>query len=382
MLKISGSVRSGISDPVEKHGCLSTRSSSNKRGQDLHLGTLQLNGKKRVLDALTGIIHSTEAFPTGPLVTHYCAQLAGITMQEYTCNPEAMAQSVIAYYNKFLPDAVWISADTWVLAEAMGANVFFPDIDQPMCGTGLPLFEKPSDINRIPPPDVSQQGRLQRMIESLKRVKDGIGEEVFIVGCFDQSPFSLACQLMGIENIMQSLVLDPEPLKKLMDRCTEYCVVYGTALAEGGADMLSTGDSPAGLIGRQKYREIALPYEQKVFRTLKEKTDLPLSLHICGNCTHILEDMAESGADILEIDHLVGLDQACQKVPPEITLWGNIDPVSVLELGDPETVLNTIRQTVETIRGHGRNRFVLSSGCTVTPCTPQENLAILCSYND
>ena len=359
---------------------MSTRSSSNKWGQDPYPGTLQLNAKKRVLRALKGKSLPTGAFPTGPLVTHYCAQLTGITMQEYTCDPEAMARSVITYYEKYLPDAVWISADTWVLAEAMGANVFFPDTDQPMCGTGLPLFEKSWDIDRIPPPDVSQQGRLLKMIESLKRVKDRIGEEVFIVGCFDQSPFSLACQLMGIENIMQSLVLDPEPLNKLMDRCADYCITYGTALSKGGADMLSTGDSPAGLIGKQKYRKIALPYEQKVFTALKEKTGLPLSLHICGNSTHILGDMTESGADILEIDHLVDLEQACQIVSPEITLWGNIDPVSVLEQGDRETVLNKIQQSVETIRVHGRNRFVLSTGCTVTPCTPRENLAILCSY--
>ena len=339
-----------------------------------------MNGRKFVKNTLDGFTSPMDPYPTGPLVTHCCARLAGISLKDYTCDSEALSRSVIDYYKKFRPDAVWISSDTWIAAEAMGAAVFFPDEDQPMCGTGMPILQGPEDIGRIPPPDVTKQGRMGIMIESLKKVKARIGGEAFIAGCLDQAPFSLACQLMGIENVMEALVFDPKPVQEVMARCVDYCVAYGSALAEAGADMLSTGDSPAGLIGLKKYREIALPFEQAVFAALKENTDVPLSLHICGNCTHILGDMSESGADILEIDHLVELGAACRTVPPEITLWGNIDPVSVLEQGSLETVTDEIRKTVETVRTQNRSRFVLSSGCTVTSSTPPENLAILCSY--
>ena len=65
--------------------------------------------------------------------------------------------------------------------------------------------------------------------------------------CFDQYPFSLACALMGIQQVMMKLLDDRPMVEALMERCAEYAVAYGSALAEAGADMLSGGDSPAGL---------------------------------------------------------------------------------------------------------------------------------------
>ena len=40
--------------------------------------------------------------------------------------------------------------------------------------------------------------------------------------------------------------------------------------------------------------------------------------------------MASSGADVLELDHLVDLREACRVVGPDIALWGNLDPVRLL----------------------------------------------------
>ena len=35
------------------------------------------------------------------------------------------------------------------------------------------------------------------MLEALERIRQALGDEVFVVACFDQYPFSLACALMG-----------------------------------------------------------------------------------------------------------------------------------------------------------------------------------------
>jgi uroporphyrinogen-III decarboxylase len=75
------------------------------------------------------------------------------------------------------------------------------------------------------------------------------GEDVFIVACFDQSPFSLACALAGINELMMMLVTDPPFADGMLEPCIAHASAYAIALAEAGADMLSTGDSPAGMIG-------------------------------------------------------------------------------------------------------------------------------------
>ena len=168
---------------------------------------------------------------------------------------------------------------------------------------------------------------------------------------------------------MMMLVTDPPFVEGMLEPCIAHASAYAIALAEAGADMLSTGDSPAGMIGPDLYREFALPAERRVFETIHASCDVPASLHICGDARHILAAMATSGADVLEIDHLVSLADACRVVPADVALWGNLDPVGVLRSGTPEAVKAAAAKAVATVRSHGRMRFVLSTGCTLAADT-------------
>lgn len=318
--------------------------------------------------------------PVGPLAVHFCAKVAGVSLRQYSTDSRALADSVLRYCERFQPDAVWVSADTWVSAEAMGAPVGATDDNQPLGGMGEPAIKSAADIARIPPPDPSSQGRYPLMIEALAQVVEAVGREVFVVACFDQYPFSLAAALMGVNEIMLKLTDDRPFVEALMERCLEYGTAYARALAEAGADLLSGGDSPAGLIGPRAYREVALPYERRLVAAIKAvtTTPTPVSLHICGDARPILKDMVSSGADVLELDHKVELAGACRIVGPEVALWGNLDPVGVLAQGSPAEVEEAARLAVQTARDCGHRRFVLSSGCTLALETPFENLDAMC----
>jgi MtaA/CmuA family methyltransferase len=309
--------------------------------------------------------------------------VAGVSLREYTTDARVLAECVIRYYETFRPDAVWLSADTWVTAQAMGAAVGFVGDDQPMSGTGEPLVRSAADIDKLPAPDPASQGRWPLMLDALGRVVRAIGNEVFVVACFDQYPFSLACALMGLDQTMLKLADDPGLVRSLMERCAEFSVAYAHALAAVGADMLSGGDSPAGLIGPRLYREIALPYERQVIARIKASTDRPVSLHICGDASPVLGDMAGSGADVLELDYQVDLAEAARIVGPDVAIWGNLDPVRVLARGTPEQVRQATRDVLRTMRAEQQRRFVVSSGCTLAVETPAENLrAMLETVNE
>jgi MtaA/CmuA family methyltransferase len=267
--------------------------------------------------------------------------------------------------------------------------VAFPGPQQPLAGTGEPAIRSAADIARIPPPDPTRQGRCPLMLEALRLVKEAIGRETFVVACFDQYPFSLACALMGIERVMTQIVDDRAMVEALMDKCAEYSIAYARALADAGADMLSGGDSPAGLIGPQLYREVALPYEQRVIAALgHSKGDspifaetkigtVPVSLHICGNAMLILADMAASGADVLELDHQVDIAAAFRVLGPEIAVWGNLDPVGLLVQGTAGDVRRATSDLLKCAAACGHRRLVVSSGCTLAPDTPAENIEAL-----
>ncbi len=334
-----------------------------------------MTSRRLVQAALAG--QPVPRVPTGPLAVHFCAQVAGYTLRRYTTDARALANSVIRYHDRFKPDAVWVSADTWVSAEAMGAKVGASEDNQPLGGVGGPLVQTASDIDRIPPPDVGTQGRYPLMLEALSRIVDALGREVFIVACFDQYPFSLAAALMGINQIMLKVVDDPPFVEALLARCSEYPLAYARALSRAGADLLSGGDSPAGLLGPAPYRALALPAEQRLIARVKAATDKPVSLHICGNATRILPCMKTAGADVLELDHAVAISEACRIVGPDTALWGNLDPVGVLAQGTPPRVAEEACNLLSAVKASGHARFVLSSGCTLAMETPHQNVDAL-----
>ena len=313
----------------------------------------------------------------GALAVHYCARIAGGTLREYSLNVQTMVDCILAYYERFKPDAIWISADTWVSAQAMGARVECFDDNLPLSGIGEPCIQKVSDIDRIAPATQCNRGRWPLMIEVLNRVRNAIGNEVFIVACFDQYPFSLACALMGIQTAMLKALEDPAFLEALMEKTLEYGEYYASLLASAGADMLSGGDSPAGLLGPHLYRAVALPYEKRLITRLKTKTELPISLHICGNTMPILKELKTSGADVLELDHFVNMAEALTVIDRGIAVWGNIDPVSVLADGTPASVTEKVNDLLVLARKSQHRRLVVSSGCTLAMETPPENIDAL-----
>ena len=176
---------------------------------------------------------------------------------------------------------------------------------------------------------------------------------------------------------MLAAITDPEFLEALLKKCAEYGTAYGQALAAQGADMLSMGDSPVIMLGAERYEQLALPYEQQVIEGLHETTDTVVSLHVCGDTTALLPAMARTGADVLEVDHGLDMEWACEVVPDEITLWGNIDPVGVLCQGTPADVECACGKTLAAVHAAARSRFVLSSGCALAPETPDDNLHAL-----
>ena len=97
-------------------------------------------------------------------------------------------------------------------------------------------------------------------------------------------------------------------------------------------------------------------------------------LHICGNTAPILRDMIATGADILDVDHLVP-DMAvfATELAPNQVFCGKSDPVSVVRNGTPET----IRESVRAHHAEGRGRVIVSAGCELPPDTADENLRAL-----
>jgi len=82
------------------------------------------------------------------------------------------------------------------------------------------------------------------------------------------------------------------------------------------------------------------------------------------------------GADIIDEDSLVPLDDARRKMGDQQVLLGNIDPVRVLREGTPESVMEAIAKC----HRQAGPRYVVGAGCEVVRDTPDENMRALMCY--
>jgi uroporphyrinogen decarboxylase len=92
-------------------------------------------------------------------------------------------------------------------------------------------------------------------------------------------------------------------------------------------------------------------------------------LHICGNITKLLPYVAQSGADVVDIDWMVDIE-AASRICATSAVCGNFDPVAVMLQGTSETV----RQAVKRALDLGGSRCFSMAGCDLPEETPRANL--------
>jgi MtaA/CmuA family methyltransferase len=185
----------------------------------------------------------------------------------------------------------------------------------------------------------------------------------------------MAADLRGLNTIMTDFIDDPPFVRDLFEFVTEMEIRFGGEQHRAGAVLIGIGDAAASLVGPRLYREFVLPYEKRLVAGLNAAGALT-RLHICGKTRRIVADMAQTGADIIDLDYLTPLDDARQQVGPQQVLLGNADPVRVLQQGTPETVT----AVVAACHRAAGERYIVGAGCEIPRGTPHENVRALCEY--
>lgn len=334
-----------------------------------------MNGRQRIDAALRG-----EWPDRTPVMLHnfmMAAREVGVTMRQFREDPKAMARCFGEAAERYHLDGIMVDVDTATLAGAAGVPVDLPE-DAParFHGSRLATLEAVRDLEPI---DLSRNERIQVWTEAVAILVRDYGHEIFIRGNCDQCPFSLAGSMRGLDQWLMDVAAqeDDELVHALLNYCTDITCQFLKLMAKTGAHMLSNGDSPAGpdMLSPRFYGAYALPYEQRV-AACSRALGLPYLLHICGKTDRILKQMADIGADALEIDYKTNLQLAHDVCKDRITFVGNLDPSEVLARGTPELVKLKTEELLDVFAD--TPRFVLNSGCALPADTPPENIRAMC----
>ena len=288
-------------------------------------------------------------------------------LSRYYLDHRVLVEANLAVLEAFDLDIVQAISDPYREASDLGLDVEWPADSLPI--RRAILLGAPEDAIRLQLVAPEDGRRMSDRLDAVRVLRERVGDDVPVMG-WVEGAFALASVLRGDTNLLLDIHDRPEWLKELLDRLVEVGVAFARAQVAAGAHIVGLGDSMGSLVSPKQYREFVLPYEQRVFAAVKEAGAIP-RLHICGNTSHIVADMAQSGARIVDLDWMVDLRRAAgvfglQGPAP----CGNFDPVAVMLQGTPEDVEAAVRACAAA----GGPRHFSAAGCEVPDRTPDANL--------
>lgn len=311
------------------------------------------------------VINSEERIAM-PIMTHPGIDMIGKTVIDAVKNGEVQAEAILALNKKYPSAAFTLMMDLTVEAEAFGADVQFKEDEVPsVIGR---LLSNADDVNSLQIPSL-KAGRIQEYLKVCEIIVRSKPDKPVFGGSI--GPFSLAGRLFDMTEIMMAIYIEPDTIKQLLDKCTQFLIDYIRAFKETGADGIVIADPAAGLLSNDDAIEFSSNYVRKITDELQDDKFM-IIFHNCGNSGHCTQSMVLTGAHALHFGNKIDMKEALLEVPEDILVMGNIDPVSVFKQGTEAKVKSKVHELLHDTANH--KNFVLSSGCDLPPAVPLANL--------
>ena len=322
-----------------------------------------MNPSDRVTARLAG--QPVDRPPNFDIMMQFAAHYIGQPLARYYLDYRVLCAANFAVQEAFDLDVLQAISDPYREAADCGAPVEFPDDGLPI--SHRPFLAAPDDLRKLRPPKPETGRRMSDRLAAVRHFREQAGGRVPIMG-WVEGALAEAADLRGVSTLLTDLIDRPEWVHELLETCTEMEIAFARAQIAAGADIVGLGDAIASQIAPKAYRQFALPYEQRIFAAVRAAGAIP-RLHICGNTTRILADMAQSGAAIIDIDWMVDMRRASELFG-EIAVCGNFDPVAVMLSGTPEQVAAAATAAMAA----GGPRSFSMAGCEIPDGTPHANL--------
>ncbi len=222
--------------------------------------------------------------------------------------------------------------------------------------------ESPEEIARLamPGPEILDIPASLQALEAARA--DGLA----VYGGIWATILSLSRNLIGEENLLVHIKLQPALAKALIEKVTDYFLrlneAYLTACGRYidvyyfGIDL---GTQRALYIGKEDLEALFFPSIRRVIRQA-HAFDLPVMFHSCGAIAPIIGELIKSGVDMLDpvqVDAAGMTPDALAAFRGQVVFHGGVSTQNTLPFGAPEDVVRETRGLIS----------ALSPGLVVAP---------------
>jgi uroporphyrinogen-III decarboxylase len=179
---------------------------------------------------------------------------------------------------------------------------------------------------------------------------------------------------VGLTNVFSLLVEQPDLMDYLCQKILEQNIEQIRALAAAGGDAIYIDDATAtrDMISLKHYERFSLPYMRAMVDEIHRLGHKAIIIYF-GGIADRLEQIASIGADGLSMEtsmksYTNDIDAICRQIGGKVTIFGNIDPVGVLQDASDNDLEAEMRR--QALAGRQARGFVMCTGSPITPATP------------
>lgn len=328
-----------------------------------------MDSLQRTLSLIAG--RPIDRLPSMPIIMLWGAARYGYSYADYAGDHQVLCECQLRLQEEFDLDILQLISDPVRETADCGAEMVYY-ADTPPRAANL-VLENKAALRTLDMPD-PYRGRMGDRVAGARRLRHSAGDQYPIMG-WVEGPIAQAVDLRGMSDFMMDLATDMVFCQDLMDWVVELEIAFALAQIDAGCHMIGIGDAAASLVNADIYRQEILPREQRLVAAIREAGAVA-RLHICGNTTHILGEMAQTGCEIIDLDHTAAMELARERMGAGPVLLGNFDPVGVVLDGTPDRVYEACRWC----HTQAGRRYIVGPGCEVPPGTPSENVEAMVRY--
>ena len=310
--------------------------------------------------------------PVTPILMQFAAKFINKPFSRYLLDYRTLVESHLRCHEKFGFDMLMTLSDAYRETFDFGANIEFPYDSLPL--SKEPFIQSYSDIVKLKKINPLDSTRMWDRIKAVELYKKEMGNELPILGWVEGALAEIT-DLRGMNNVMIDFYENIEFLDEMASIIIEVEKQFALEQIKVGAHFIGIGDAACSLISPTMYRDHFMPKEKELVDFI-HKHGAKIKLHICGNTTNHVKYMVETGADIIDIDWMVPVDQSVQYLKTHQVLCGNPDPVAVVMKGTKETIIDMSKKCIQ----DGKGRLILSAGCEIAKDTDIDKLYTFCNF--
>ncbi|MFO7887711.1 MAG: uroporphyrinogen decarboxylase family protein [Eubacteriales bacterium] len=310
-----------------------------------------MNSMERVMNSISH--KEPDRVPIFHLFSHYGAKELGLSIEKYFSKPDYVVEAQLQMRRKYSNDCLYTFFYAPIEIEAFGGEVVFTEDGPP--NSGEPFIKNIEKINNINPPIVKESKPLQRVIETTRKLKNIVGDEVPIIGVV-MSPFSLPVMQMGFEKYLELMYFRKDEFNQLMKINEKFCVSWANAQLEAGATAICYFDPLASptIIERERYLKTGHIVAKNTINQIKGATATHLA---SGISLPVIDDIIDTGSAVLGFSQKDDINLIKKQAAGKICLLGNLNGIDMTNWNREKT-RREVKKLIKTAAPGGG--FILS----------------------